>query len=133
MASRSADQDLLGAIGLNFAEAAFLCEALAALMQTPAFTVRMWSEMREVSRAKGLDKKWAASSDELFERLGRTTKEETLAVIGAALQFSHRRKEPTARLLRDLGLLTSQGGPAIEPLVMDGVGQARRSGLTGQT
>jgi hypothetical protein len=113
----------LGAIGLNFAEAAFLCEALAALMQSPAFTVRMWSEMREMSRAKGLDEKWAASSDKLFERLGQMNKEEALAVIGAALQFSQRRKEPTAKLLRDLGLLTPQGRPVFEPLVPDGGSQ----------
>jgi hypothetical protein len=116
---RSADQDLLGAIGLNFAEAAFLCEALAALLQSPSFTVRMWSDMKEVSRAKGLDEKWAASSDHLFERLDKVNKEEALALIGAALQFSQRRKEPTARLLRDLGLLTPEGRPVIEPLVAD--------------
>ena len=119
MASRSADQDLLGAIGLNFAEAAFLCEALAALLQSPSFTVRMWSDMKEVSRAKGIDEKWAASSDRLFERLNKMKKEEALALIGAALQFLQRRKEPTARVLVDLGLLTSQGRPVIEPLVAD--------------
>jgi hypothetical protein len=112
MASRpSDDHNLLGGIGLSFAEAAFLCEALAMLLQTPEFTERMWSDMREVSRAKGLDEKWAANSDQLFERLSRMNKEEALALMRAALQFWQRRKEPTARLLRDLGLLAPQRQP----------------------
>jgi hypothetical protein len=125
MASRSADHELLGGIGLTFAEAAFLCEALAALLQSPAFTDHMWSEMREVSRTKGLDEKWAASSDQLFERLGKMNQEEGLALMRAALQFWQRRKEPTARLLRDLGLLASRSSPAGVPVTSKGNGAAQ--------
>jgi hypothetical protein len=111
MASRTAvDHDLLGRIGLNFAEAALLCEALATLWQSPGFTERMWSDVRAVSQATGLDEKWAASGDELFERLGKMKQEEALALMRAALQFSQRRNEPTARLLRDLGLVPAEAG-----------------------
>lgn len=126
MASRPADDhDLLGGIGLNFAEAAFLCETLATLLQSPEFTDRLWAEVREVSRAKGLDQKWAANPDQLFERLGKMNKEEALALMRAALQFWQRRKEPTARLLRDLGLLTSQGSPGQAPMAPRGNGAAQ--------
>jgi hypothetical protein len=112
MPSRSTnDQGLLEQIGLNFAEAAFLCEALRALWLSPKFTKRMWAEMIEVSRAEGLDQKWAMSGDSLSERLSKMNHEEAYAVVRAAIKFWQRRNEPTARLLRDLGLLTAQDSP----------------------
>jgi hypothetical protein len=112
MPSRSAvDHGLLEGIGLNFAEAAFLCEALRALWLSPQFTERMWSEMIAVSRAEGLDQKWATSADSLSERLGKMNSQEAFAVVRAAIQFWKRRNEPTARLLRDLGLLAAQDSP----------------------
>jgi hypothetical protein len=112
MASRSAsDQGLLEGIGLNFAEAAFLCEALRALWFSPHFTERMWSEMIEVSRTQGLDQKWDTSGDSLAERLNKMNHEEAFAVVRAAIKFWQRRNEPTARLLRDLGLLGPQDSP----------------------
>lgn len=108
MALRSADDhDLLENINLNFAEAAFLCEALRALWLSPQFTERMWSEMLEVSRVEGLDQKWATSGDALSERLGKMNPQEAFALVRAAIKFGQRRNEPTARLLRDLGLLPS--------------------------
>lgn len=109
MALRSVDdQDLLENINLNFAEAAFLCEALRALWLSPQFTERMWSEMLEVSRVEGLDEKWATSGDALSERLGKMNPHEAFALVRAAIKFGQRRNEPTARLLRDLGLLPPQ-------------------------
>ncbi|HTT75544.1 MAG TPA: hypothetical protein VMF50_06130 [Candidatus Binataceae bacterium] len=102
---RVSDHGLLEGIGLSFAEAAFLCESLRALWLSPQFTERMWSEMIEVSRAKGLDQKWDTSGDSLFERLGKMNRQEAFAVLSAAIQFWQRRNEPTACLLRDLGLL----------------------------
>jgi len=112
MPSRTAnDHGLLEGIGLNFAEAAFLCEALRALWLSPQFTERMWSEMIEVSRAEGLDQKWATDSDSLSERLSKMSQEEAFALVRAAIQFWRRRNEPTARLLRDLGLLAAQETP----------------------
>ena len=95
-------------INLNFAEAAFLCEALRALWLSPQFTERMWTEMLEVSRAEGLDEKWATSGDALSERLGKVNPQEAFALVRAAIKFGQRRNEPTARLLHDLGLLPSQ-------------------------
>jgi hypothetical protein len=112
MPSRSAnDHGLLEGIGLNFAEAAFLCEALRALWLSPQFTEKMWSQMIEVSRAEGLDQKWATSSDSLAERLSKMNHEEAFALVRAAIKFWQRRNEPTARLLRDLGLLAAQNTP----------------------
>jgi hypothetical protein len=112
MGSRSVnDQGLLEGIGLNFAEAAFLCEALRALWFSPQFTQKMWSEMIEVSRAEGLDQKWATSGDALAERLSKMNHEEAFAVLRAAIKFWRRRNEPTARLLRDLGLLAPENSP----------------------
>ncbi|HEX4208987.1 MAG TPA: hypothetical protein VHY56_01240 [Candidatus Binataceae bacterium] len=93
---------------MSFAEAAFLCDALKALWLSPQFTERLFSEMIEVSRVEGLDQKWATSSDSLSERLGKMSSQEAFAVVRAAIQFWRRRNEPTARLLRDLGLVPSQ-------------------------
>ena len=109
------DHELLEGIGLNFSEAAFLCEALAALWQSPEFTERMWSDLRQIGRAKGLDEKWAAAGDGLFDRLKKINKDEELALMRAALQFCRRRDEPTARLLRDLGLLPSRRSSTSAP------------------
>jgi hypothetical protein len=128
MASRPADDhDLLGGIGLNFGEAALLCEALATIWQTPGFTERMWSDVREVSHAMGLDEKWSASSDQLFERLGKMKPEEALALMRAALQFSQRRNEPTARLLRDLGLLAAGAGAHLPEPIASALSRATAS------
>src|SRR5271170_5568843 len=109
MASQSGgDHQLLDGIGLNFAQAAFLCEAIRALWLSPQFTQRMWDEMRDVSRSEGLDRKWATSGNDVFERLGKMNHAEAVAVVRAAIQFWGRRGEPTAKLLRELGLLSSQ-------------------------
>jgi|SRR5271154_1488044 len=121
MAAKSGhDRELLEGIGLNFAQAAFLCEALRALWLSPQFTERLWNEMRDVSRVEGLDSKWATSGSDVFERLGKMNQAEVFAVVGAAIQFWRRRDgEPTAKLLRELGLLSSQvvntDAPVIAP------------------
>jgi hypothetical protein len=115
MAAQSGDdRELLESIGLNFAEAAFLCEALRALWLSPQFTERMWAEMRDVSRIEGLDQKWATSGNVVFDRLGKMNRAEAVAVVRAAIQFWGRRKEPTAKLLRELGLLSSRA-PKVRP------------------
>jgi len=51
------DRELLEGIGLSFAEAALLCEALRALWLSPKVIERTWLEMRDIIETEHLDKK----------------------------------------------------------------------------
>ena len=62
------DRSLLEGIGLSFAEAALLCEALRALWLSPKFIERTWREMREVIRTEHLEEKWGTPADVLLKR-----------------------------------------------------------------
>jgi hypothetical protein len=51
------DRELLEGIGLSFAEAALLCEALRALWLSPKVIERTWLEMRDIIETEHLDQK----------------------------------------------------------------------------
>jgi len=109
------DHDLLSGMGLNFAEAAMLCHALKALWLSPEFTDRVWRELRRVIRREGLAEKWGTDADIVVDRLYKLGCAEATALVRAALSFWDRRDEPTAKSLRDLGLLaTESAAPALE-------------------
>src|SRR5712691_5221178 len=102
------DQELLAKLGLNFAEAAMLCEALRTLWLSPKFAARIWLDLGELMRSERLDEKWRTNSDGLVKRLGRLGRAEATALLRAAIRFWERREEPTAKLLRDLGLMRAR-------------------------
>jgi hypothetical protein len=102
------DRSLLEEIGLSFAEAALLCEALRALWLSPKFIERTWREMREVIRTEHLEEKWGTTADVLLKRLSGRRRAEATAVLRAAIRFWERHEEPTAKLLNDLGLIHRQ-------------------------
>jgi hypothetical protein len=102
------DLSLLEGIDLSFAEAALLCEALRALWLSSKFIERTWREMRDIIRTERLDEKWDTTADTLLTRLGGRTHAEATAVLRAAIRFWERHEEPTATLLRDLGLIRQQ-------------------------
>ncbi len=99
------DQVLLAGIGLNLAEAAMLCEALRALWLSPEFAARIWLDLHGVMRRECLDKRWGTDADVLVRRLSRLGRAEATALLRAAIRFWERRQEPTAKSLRDLGLI----------------------------
>jgi hypothetical protein len=99
------DHELLRGIGLNFAEAAMLCDALKALWLSPEFTERVWRELRGVIRRDGLAEKWGTDTDTVVDRLCKLGCAEATALVRAALRFWDRRDEPTASSLRELGLI----------------------------
>jgi hypothetical protein len=101
------DHDLLSAMGLNFAEAAMLCDALKALWLSPEFTDRMWRELRRTIRRENLAEKWGTSADNVVDRLRKLGCAESTALVRAALSFWNRRDEPTAKSLRELGLVAA--------------------------
>jgi hypothetical protein len=102
------DQALLAKSRLNFAEAAMLCEALRSLWLSPEFAARIWLDLGELMRSERLDKKRGTNSDVLVNRLGRLGRAEATALLRAAIRFWERREEPTAKSLRDLGLIRAR-------------------------
>ncbi len=102
------DQALLREIGLNFAEAAMLCESLRALWLSPKFAQRIWLDLGDLMRSERLDEKWGTDADALVKRLGRLGRAEATALLRAAIRFWERREEPTAKSLRDLGLIRAR-------------------------
>jgi hypothetical protein len=99
------DQVLLNGVGMNFAEAAMLCDGLKALWLSPEFIDRLWAELRKVIERDHLDEKWGADSGTLVERLSKLGCAESTAMVRAALRFWETREKPTAKTLRDLGLV----------------------------
>jgi hypothetical protein len=71
------------------------------------FMERTWREMRDIIRTERLDEKWDTTADTILTRLGGRTHAEATAVLRAAIRFWERHEEPTATLLRDLGLISS--------------------------
>jgi hypothetical protein len=112
------DHDLLSGMGLNFAEAAMVCDALKALWLSPEFTDRVWRELRRVIRREHLAEKWGTNTNAVVERLSKLGCAEATALVRAALSFWDRRDEPTAKSLRDLGLIAARilksAAPALE-------------------
>jgi hypothetical protein len=102
------DQALLDGIGLNFAQAAMLCEALRALWLSPEFARRVWLDLRAVMRSERLGKRWGTNGDVLVKRLCRLGRAEATALLRAAIRFWERREEPTAKSLHDLGLIRAR-------------------------
>ncbi|MGH7933139.1 MAG: hypothetical protein ACREQN_08205 [Candidatus Binataceae bacterium] len=96
---------LLAGIDLNFGEAALLCEALRALWLSPKFIERTWYEMLAIIRSEQLEEKWSTNADTLVTRLSRLRRSEATAMLRATIRFWERYEEPTAELLRDIGLL----------------------------
>jgi hypothetical protein len=102
------DPELLEGIGLSFAEAALLCEALRALWLSPKVIERTWREMRDIIETEHLDKKWDTTADALLARMGGLRRSEATAVLRATMRFWERHEEPTAKLLHELGLIPKQ-------------------------
>jgi hypothetical protein len=102
------DRSLLAEINLSFAEAALLCEALRSLWLSPKFIERTWQEMRDIIEAERLDKKWDTSVDALLTRLGGLRRAQATALLRATIRFWERHEEPTATLLKELGLISRQ-------------------------
>jgi hypothetical protein len=102
------DRELLEGIGLSFAEAALLCEALRALWLSPKVIERTWLEMRDIIETEHLDKKWDTTAYALLARIGGLRRSEATAVLRATIRFWERHEEPTAKLLHELGLVTKQ-------------------------
>jgi hypothetical protein len=102
------DGSLLEGIGLSFAEAALLCEALRALWLSPKFIEQTWHEMREIIETERLDKKWDTTADILLARIGGLRRSQATAVLRATMRFWERHEEPTAKLLNELGLIPRQ-------------------------
>jgi hypothetical protein len=102
------DRELLEGIGLSFAEAALLCEALRALWLSPKVIERTWREMRDIIETEHLDKKWDTTADALLARMGGLRRSEATAVLRATMRFWERHEEPTAKLLHELGLVPKQ-------------------------
>ncbi|MGH8012841.1 MAG: hypothetical protein ACREQ4_10115 [Candidatus Binataceae bacterium] len=109
------DRVLLKGIGLNFGEAAMLCDALRALWLSPKFIERVWTEMRATIRADGLEDKWSTKADPMLKRLAQLRRAESTAVLRAAIRFWERHEEPTAKLLAELMLLQPPGKNRAEP------------------
>jgi len=98
------DLILLDGIGLNFEEAALLCDALRAVWLSPRFIERVWRSMSEVIRRERLDEKWGCDADALTKRLSKLRRAEATALLRGAIRFWERREKPTAKLLSELGM-----------------------------
>lgn len=102
------DRSLLEGIGLSFAQAALLCEALRALWLSPKIIERTWRETREIIETDRLDVKWDTTAGALLARIGGLRRSEATAVLRATIRFWERHEEPTARLLQELGFIPRQ-------------------------
>jgi hypothetical protein len=98
------DLILLDGIGLNFEEAALLCDALRSVWLSPQFIERMWRTMSDVIRRERLDEKWGCDAEALTRRLSKLRRVEATALLRGAIRFWERREKPTAKLLSELGM-----------------------------